>query len=118
MSQIQKNENEIIYNNSDNNKKRIKDELVYLINTLNSTIKSYYNITKQIIWKSKENYTNRNNFDYIINIEKQLNIFIQKAKDIFSKMKNINKQNSIKEQKNRNQLYNYCNNNFINLQSK
>ena len=111
MNQLQKNE--MIYNNSDNNKIRIKDELIYLINTLNSAIKSYYSITKQIILKSKENYNYKNNSEYIVNIEKQLYIFIQKAKDIFSKMKNINKQNFIKQQKNRNQLYNYCNNNFF-----
>ena len=106
MNQIKKNE--INYNNFNNAKVKIKDELVYLINILNSAIKSYYNITKQLILKSKENCNNINDLENIINIEKQLYIFIQKAKDIFSKMKNIKKQDN-----NTNQLYNYWNNNFF-----
>ena len=43
------------------NKGKIKDELIYLINTLNSVIKSFYSITKQIIFKSKEDIKNKNN---------------------------------------------------------
>ena len=97
-----------------NNKVKIKDELVYLINTLNSVIKSFYYITKQIIFKSKEDRKNKNDLEYINNIEKQLSIFIQNAKEIFSKMKNVKKKNLLNQEKNNgNQLYNYCNNNFF-----
>ena len=107
--------NETNINFFSNNKVKIRDELVFLINTLNSIIKSYYIITKQILIKSKENIQNKNlleHIDYINNIENQLHIFIQNAKEIFSKMKYVKKQSSINEQKNKNQLYNYCNNNF------
>ena len=99
---------------SSNNKGKIKDELVYLINTLNTVIKSFYSITKQIIFKSKEDMKNKNNLEYINNIEKQLSIFIQNAKEIFNKMKYVQKRNLLNQEKNNgNQLYNYCNNNFF-----
>ena len=105
--------NEINKNFLNNNKIKIKDELVFLINTLNSVIKSYYSITKQIIFQSKETIKNQKDLIYINNIEKQLHIFIQNAKEIFSKMKHAKKQNIINQDNNQNQLYNYSNNNFF-----
>ena len=96
---------------------KIKDELVLLINILNDEIKSYFLATKQIILKSKEGINNRINYDYINLIEKQLYLFIQKAKDLFKKMKYVKRQNCFQQQteknNNNNQLYNYCNNNFF-----
>lgn len=96
---------------------KIKDELVLLINILNDEIKSYFLATKQIILKSKEGINTRINYDYINLIEKQLYLFIQKAKDLFKKMKYVKRQNCFQQQieknNNNNQLYNYCNNNFF-----
>ena len=96
---------------------KIKDELVLLINILNDEIKSYFLATKQIILKSKEGINTRINYDYINLIEKQLHLFIQKAKDLFKKMKYVKRQNCFQQQteknNNNNQLYNYCNNNFF-----
>ena len=110
MSHVKNETNKIFFND---NKIKIKDELVYLINTLNSVIKSYYCITKQIIFQSKENIKNQIDLICINNIENQLNIFIQNAKEIFSKMKQAKKQSLINQENKQNQLYNYCNNNFF-----
>ena len=110
MSCVKNETNKIFFND---NKIKIKDELVYLINTLNSVIKSYYCITKQIIFQSKENIKNQIDLICINNIENQLHIFIQNAKEIFSKMKQAKKQSLINQENKQNQLYNYCNNNFF-----
>ena len=110
MSCVKNETNKIFFND---NKIKIKDELVYLINTLNSVIKSYYCITKQIIFQSKENIKNQIDLICINNIENQLHIFIQNAKEIFSKMKQAKKQSLINQENKQNQLYNYCNSNFF-----
>ena len=110
MSHVKIETNKIFFND---NKIKIRDELVYLINTLNSVIKSYYCITKQIIFQSKENIKNQMDLICINNIENQLHLFIQNAKEIFSKMKQAKKQSLINQENKQNQLYNYCNNNFF-----
>ena len=110
MSHVKIETNKIFFND---NKIKIRDELVYLINTLNSVIKSYYCITKQIIFQSKENIKNQIDLICINNIENQLHLFIQNAKEIFSKMKQAKKQSLINQENKQNQLYNYCNNNFF-----
>ena len=110
MSYLKNETNKFFFNND---KIKIKDELVYLINTLNSVIKSYYSITKQIIFQSKENTKNQKDLTFVYNIEKQLHIFIQNAKEIFSKMKHAKKQSLINQVNTQNQLHNYCNNNFF-----
>ena len=99
--------------NFENNKVKIKDELVYLINTLNSVIKSYYRVTKEIILFSKENIKNKSYLEIINHLENQLYLFIGKAKDIFNKMKYTKKKRLISQEKDINKLNNYFNNNFF-----
>ena len=110
MNQLNKNETNL--NNNMNNKICYRDELVYLINNLNTIIKTYYNSIRQILLKSKDN-NNKKNKDYLNIIEKELYIFISNAKDIFSKMKNVQKKIIIQQEINQNQLFNYSNNNFF-----
>ena len=98
------------------NKLKPKDELVHLINNLNSAIKLYYNSTINIILNSKKNILNKNGKTDLINIENNLLIFIKDAKYLFNRMKIVRKQSLIEEEqnkKNQGQLYNYCNNNFF-----
>ena len=102
-----KNKNEI---NFCQNKMK-KDELIALINYLNEIIKSYYNSTKQIILESRENSQISNL--YIKYFEKNLYAFIQKAKEIFNKMKHVQKKNLIQQEIEKSQSYNFCNNNFF-----
>ena len=93
-----------------------KDELVHLINNLNSAIKLYYNSTINIILNFKKNVLNKNKKNDLINIENNLQIFIKDAKYLFNRMKIVRKQSLIEEEKNKKnqgQLYNYCNNNFF-----
>ena len=102
------------YNSS--SKLKPKDELVHLINNLNSAIKLYYNSTINIILNSKKNILNTNKKNDLINIENNLLIFIKDAKYLFNRMKIVRKQSLIEEKqnkKNQGQLYNYCNNNFF-----
>ena len=100
------------------NKMKPKDELVHLINNLNSSIKLYYNTTREIILNSKEkkiNNTGENQNDFV-NIENHLLNFIKEAKFLFNRMKIARKKSLIEEEqnkKNQGQLYNYCNNNFF-----
>ena len=101
------NKNEIKF--GQNNIK--KDELVALINYLNGIIKSYYNTTRQIIFDSRKS-TKISNI-YINYFEKSLYDFIQKAKEIFNKMKNVQKKNLIQQEIEKSQSYNFCNNNFF-----
>ena len=42
---------------------------------------------------------NKNNLEYINNIEKQLSIFIQNAKEIFNRMKYAQKKNLLNQEK-------------------
>ena len=99
-------------------KMKPKDELVHLINNLNSSIKLYYNTTREIILNSKEKKINNTgeNQNYLVNIENHLLIFIKEAKSLFNRMKIARKKSLIEEEqnkKNQGQLYNYCNNNFF-----
>ena len=99
-------------------KMKPKDELVHLINNLNSSIKLYYNTTREIILNSKEKKINNTgeNQNYLVNIENNLLIFIKEAKSLFNRMKIARKKSLIEEEqnkKNQGQLYNYCNNNFF-----
>ena len=102
-----KNKNEI---NFCQNKIK-KDELVTLINYLNEIIKSYYSSTRQLIFESREN--TQISKIYLKHFEKNLYIFIQKAKEIFNKMKLVQKKNLIQQEIERSQSYNFCNNNFF-----
>ena len=98
------------------NKIKPKDELVHLINNLNSAIKLYYNSTIEIILNSKKNIFSKNRGNDLSNIENNLLIFIKDAKYLFNRMKIVRKQSLIEEEqnkKNQGQLYNYCNNNFF-----
>ena len=100
------------------NKMKPKDELVHLINNLNSSIKSYYITTRDIILNSKENKINnaKENQKDLINIENHLVNFIKEAKFLFNRMKIARKRSIIEEEQNKKsqgQLYNYCNNNFF-----
>jgi hypothetical protein len=100
------------------NKMKPKDELVHLINNLNSSIKSYYITTRDIILNSKENKINnaKEKQNDLINIENLLLNFIKEAKFLFNRMKIARKRSIIEEEqnkKNQGQLYNYCNNNFF-----
>ena len=103
----------------DNIKKiKPKDELVILINNLNTVIKTYYINTMQIILNLKDNimHKGKNNINEVKNIEKNLFYFIKNAKDLFNKMKLARKQSLLAEEKakkNHGHLYNYCNNNFF-----
>ena len=102
--------------NNSSNKLKPKDELVYLINNLNSAIKLFYNSTINIIMNSKKNNLNKNTKNDLMNIENNLLIFIKDAKYLFNRMKIVRKQSLIEEEqnkKNQGQLYNYCNNNFF-----
>ena len=102
--------------NNTSSKLKPKDELVHLINNLNSAIKLYYNSTINIIVNSKKNILNKNKKNDLINIENNLLIFIKDAKYLFNRMKIVRKQSLIEEEqnkKNQGQLYNYCNNNFF-----
>ena len=110
MNQIKKYETNNL--NFSNNRVKIKDELVYLINTLNLVIKSYYKITKKIILQSKEEIKSKSCLLYINSIEKQFYIFIQNAKDIYNKMK-YTKRKRLISQENINKLNDYSNNNCL-----
>lgn len=102
-----KNKNEINFSQN----KIKKDELITLINYLNEIIKTYYNSTRQLIFESRENSQISNL--YIKYFEKNLYNFIQKAKEIFNKMKHVQKKNLIQQEIERSKSYNFCNNNFF-----
>jgi len=103
-----KNKNEINFGQN----KIKKDELVTLINCLNEIIKSYFNLTRQLIFESRKNAQMSN--VYIKCFEKNLYNFIQKAKEIFNKMKHVQKKKLfIQQEIERSQSYNFCNNNFF-----
>ena len=102
--------------NNSSSKLKPKDELIHLINNLNSAIKLFYNSTINIIMNSKKNNLNKNKKNDLMNIENNLLIFIKDAKYLFNRMKIVRKQSLIEEEqnkKNQGQLYNYCNNNFF-----
>ena len=109
----------IIINGKNNckNKLKPKEDLIHLINDLNSSIKKYYRATIEII----NNYKKENTFNLfinmdIINIENQLSHFINEAKDLFRRMIIARKRSKLDEEKDKKiqgQLYNYCNNNFF-----
>ena len=97
--------------NNSSSKLKPKDELIHLINNLNSAIKLFYNSTINIIMNSKKNNLNKNTKNDLMNIENNLLIFIKDAKYLFNRMKIVRKQNLIEEEqnkKNQGQLYNYC----------
>ena len=58
--------------NNSSNKLKPKDELVHLINNLNSAIKLYYNSTIEIILNSKKNIFSKNRGNDLNNIENNL----------------------------------------------
>ena len=100
--------------NKGSKKIKPKDELVQLINDLNSAIRNYFNSTKQIILNYKSNHIYISNA--IVNIENYLFDFIKTAKDLFSRMVIVRKTSLLEEEKSKTiqgQLYNYCNNNFF-----
>ena len=110
--------NKINEKNNTSNKLKPKDELIHLINNLNSSIKKYYNSTNQLILYYKQKNFNLNNKIEIaiLNIQDYLQIFINEAKYIFNKMRIVRKQSLMEEEqnkKNQGQLYNYWNNNFF-----
>ena len=105
-----------ILNGKNNDSKRInpKEQLIHLINKLNTAIRNYYNSTKLIIntYKKKKFIIN----DEMLNIENLLIHFINRAKNLFSRMVIARKQSLLEEEnnkRNQGQLYNYCNNNFF-----
>ena len=64
------------------------EDLVFLINNLNYNIKAFYLSIKQCLIEGKKNINNKISSQQILGlIEKYLNDFIDKAKDIFKKMK-------------------------------
>ena len=100
--------------NNDSNRIKPKELLIHLINKLNTAIRNYYNSTKQIINTCKKEKFITN--DEMINIEKLLFDFINRSKNLFSRMAKARRQSLLEENNNnkiRGQLYNYCNNNFF-----
>ena len=83
------------------------EDLVFLINNLNSDIKNFYTSIKQCLKDRKQNFNNKissqQTFDLI---EKYLNDFIDKAKATFKKMKYCQKINMIQQEINNYQMNN------------
>ena len=82
-------------NNYNNNKNKLNDnEINSFINSLNFEIKSHYKLIKQCIIEGKNDKII--NFDKYLKIEKYLNYFIEKTKNIFwnLKLKTINNNNN------------------------
>ena len=92
------------------------EDLVILINNLNSDIKSFYQIIKKYLKEARQNINNNLLFPQQVFdlIEQCLNDFINKAKDTFKKMKYTHKINVIQQEINNNIL----NNNKIKLNSE
>ena len=78
------------------------EDLVFLINSLNSDIKTFYQSIKKCIYEGKQNiYNNKLPSEQILDsIELYLYDFIDKAKDIFKKMKYTQKINIIQQEMN------------------
>ena len=78
------------------------EDLVFLINSLNSDIKSFYQSVKKCIYEGKQNIYNGKipSKKILDSIEQYLNDFINKAKDIFKKMKYTQKINIIQQELN------------------
>ena len=92
------------------------EDLVILINNLNSDIKSFYQIIKNYLKEARQNINNNSLFPQQVFdlIEQCLNDFINKAKDTFKKMKYTHKINVIQQEINNNIL----NNNKMKLNSE
>ena len=92
------------------------EDLVILINNLNSDIKLFYQIIKKYLKEARQNINNNSLFPQQVFdlIEQCLNEFINKAKDTFKKMKYTHKINVIQQEINNNIL----NNNKIKLNSE
>ena len=92
------------------------EDLVILINNLNSDIKSFYQIIKKYLKEARQNINNSSLFSQqaFDLIERCLNDFINKAKDTFKKMKYTHKINVIQQEINNNIL----NNNKMKLNSE
>ena len=78
------------------------EDLVFLINSLNSDIKSFYQSVKKCIYEGKQNIYNSKvpSKQILDSIEQYLYDFINKAKDIFKKMKYTQKINIIQQELN------------------
>ena len=74
----------------------------FLINSLNSDIKSFYQSVKKCIYEGKQNIYNSKvpSKQILDSIEQYLYDFINKAKDIFKKMKYTQKINIIQQELN------------------
>ena len=81
------------------------EDLVFLINSLNYDIKSFCQSIKKCIYEGKQNIYNGKipSKKILDSIEQYLNDFINKAKDIFKKMKYTQKINIIQQDINDNQ---------------
>lgn len=92
------------------------EDLVILINNLNSDIKSFYQNIKKYLKEARQNINNKSLFPQQVFdlIEQCLNDFINKAKDTFKKMKYTHKINVIQQEINNNIL----NNNKMKLNSE
>ncbi len=89
-------------NMKQNNK---NEDLVVLINSLNTDIKDFYQAIKKCLYQGKQNKNNIISSKEILDlIEQYLNDFIDKAKDKFKKMKYIRKINIIQQDINENKV--------------
>ena len=85
--------------------KNFQSNFVVLVNNLNSQIRKYYQSTKFCLNKEKEN-NNKNNVSSLQTynlINKYLEEFILKVKDIFKRMKYLHKINLIQQEINNNE---------------
>ena len=122
---------DVIHNNNYINNKNIKinkqnfgrslspnnnSDLVSLINNLNLHIKLFYYSTKLFLEQGKiPNFKRNISTEHIFDlIDKNLNQFILKAKDIFQRLKYFQKMNAI-QQKNKNQYFLQVNPNTDNM---
>ena len=76
------------------------EDLIFLINSLNSDIKSFYQSIKKCIYEGKQNIYNSKipPKQILDSIEQYLNDFINRAKDIFKTMKYTQKINIIQQE--------------------
>ena len=116
--------------NTDKNKKKIKpssssmniksnkvpSNFVFLVNKLSSNIKQFYQSIKPLINQGKKISNNKKIVSNQIydSIDQNLTEFITKAKDIFKRMKYIQKINLIQQELNNNKDLNPSNNSNIN----
>ena len=103
--------------NNINNIQKINDEqMISLINSLNSEIRNHYKFLKHFILEGKDKFKDNNLVEEIfMNIENNLNNFIFNAKQIFKQMKILRENNNILEEEIKNKFYKTSKTNFFKI---